>query len=557
MSSLLGRDFCDSVLQTVGPGSFGLILEDAIGLSTELLHSGCRTLSITVDRLTFSKPHSFDTVIIDLGLFGSEDVNSDLFRRLHALTRRYLVLIGQLKQPVLQSRLDQAGFMPALRKTASCGTAYTVWEHKETAGFALYSPNAFVSSQHPYFLDFSLRFFRPDDCVLIITNNIIDAPSLEANFKASIISVDSQRVFNLESSHLNTFGAIAVCEINGDNLSSLSNYLFDYLRADGRLILNLANAPCKTLLDHLLSGHERRFFVETYSGGDTLHAPSVVLARNPLLPSLVPYSHPSFSKSTSAKSTFIDFASFYENPWLYRSMVQLGERLINRDLLRQLALYVSENAPTDSADIGAALCVLGYDFRDRRELDFEPFWRQAVSSYISQNSDNPHVIRWQISLQYLKGLFSLTRGYPSRALYDFKACLDMDPFSFSALLATKIVGAAFLAGTLSVSKKNMKSAEAFYRRGIMVARQALSKVDDNAIGNPEFPTEFGFQEIAEIADMAAQCTAALHSLPFFETNPGLFWSRINLKRFGLATWALELKRENDALRATLSTRTAD
>lgn len=554
--SFLGRDFCDAVLQTVGPGSFGLVLEDASSLSIELQHSGCRVLPLSRDRLTYVKPHSFDTVIYDAGQDGSQTINIETFRRLYEITRRFLILIGQ-PRPDLSAHLDKLGFIPSLRPVTNCGTPYTAWERKPYEILGRSTTALSKPSHYENFMRFSLSFFRPDDSVLLISSHPIDALTLESNFKCDVTFLSASDRLSKWKIDSSSFGIILVCEISENELKAIADLFLKKLRADGRLILNLSSKGCRSLFDHLVQEGSSQFLVESISNHSTSHENAVVLSRNPLVLSNEPFSHPSFQKSESHVSDFIAFSKFYKNPWLYRSMVQMGERITDRDLLRNLALHVSENSAPSSADVGASLCVLGYDFRSRREFSFEPLWRNVATSYISQSSDNPHVIRWQISLQYLKGLFSLSKGYISRARHDFDLCLQQDPFRFSALLATKTVGSAFLAGTICVSRHDLASAESYYRQGIKSALAALSRIDDNAIGNPNYPTEFGFQEIAEISDMAAQCTAGLHSLPLFSKSPGLFWSRINLKRFGLATWALELKRENDKLRLALSSRLDD
>jgi hypothetical protein len=86
---------------------------------------------------------------------------------------------------------------------------------------------------------------------------------------------------------------------------------------------------------------------------------------------------------------------------------------------------------------------------------------------------------------------------------------------------------------------------------VEAGRRALHAPDENAIGNPLDPLTFGFPELAEIADMAGQCANALHQLNVFERSPGKFWRATDLRRFGMATWAINLEKELQELRARL------
>jgi hypothetical protein len=38
----------------------------------------------------------------------------------------------------------------------------------------------------------------------------------------------------------------------------------------------------------------------------------------------------------------------------------------------------------------------------------------------------------------------------------------------------------------------------------------------------------------------------------WKRDPGLFWKHVDIKRFGLASWAIELEQENQSLRNRLS-----
>jgi len=61
-----------------------------------------------------------------------------------------------------------------------------------------------------------------------------------------------------------------------------------------------------------------------------------------------------------ALKALVDFGAAYNNPYLYRSMVQMGERVGDEMKLARLAECVIEDSLPASADRGAAIAVLGY-----------------------------------------------------------------------------------------------------------------------------------------------------------------------------------------------------
>ncbi len=279
----------------------------------------------------------------------------------------------------------------------------------------------------------------------------------------------------------------------------------------------------------------------------------IVASNNPQCKSNANYVHPDFSHIPGSSGYCLtDFASYYDNPWIYRPMVQIGERIRGDKLLLSLATEVQKNSKQDSPDFGAALTVKGYQALSQNKTGEFDSLLKTIDNYCDLKSENPHTIRWQISAAFLAGRISMSWGKRSRALDYFNRVIKSDVCLFSPLLMTKVVAASFWKGViLLVDDEPIQAKEAFLT-GTKEARKALHFPDINAIGDPENPLIFGFSELAEVSDMAAQCATALRHLPVFKSNPGLFWEKINIKRFGLATWALNLTRENIALRRQIS-----
>ncbi|MCG3200613.1 MAG: Ubiquinone biosynthesis O-methyltransferase [Gammaproteobacteria bacterium] len=262
--------------------------------------------------------------------------------------------------------------------------------------------------------------------------------------------------------------------------------------------------------------------------------------------------HPQFARSHIDGEHVADFGAHYQNPWIYRSMVQMGERIADDAALADLALRVLQTMPLDSVDAGAAITVLGYHLLARRRFDQVADWRNVAEAYLACSSGNPHVLRWQISTAFAAALLARDLGLRDQARADFDRVATMDALAFSPLLMTKIIAARFWSGVARLVDGDPGGARACFHAGTEAARAALHAPDVNAIGSPEQPLGFGFQELAEVADMASQCATAMNCIDLYARSPGLFWSRVDTRRFGLASWAKYLEQENRALQAHLT-----
>ncbi|WP_426211699.1 class I SAM-dependent methyltransferase [Massilia sp. TWP1-3-3] len=265
-----------------------------------------------------------------------------------------------------------------------------------------------------------------------------------------------------------------------------------------------------------------------------------------------PYRHPEFAAAALPGAWVTQFGDYYDNPWLYRSMVQIGERVRDPGVLNDLAARVLGTLPMDSADFGAALTVLAHSLSEDPHAVLVDDVLALVDAYLAQESANPHVLRWQISSAYIAGRLAMARGERELAAGYLEGVAQADFMAFSALLATKTIAASFHLGAMALAGADPGNRAAqHFANGVASCRRALKADDTNAIGNPAAPLAFGFTELAEVADMGAQCAMALRMLPLHARFPGLFWRRVDTKRFGLLTWALSLEEENLALRRRL------
>ncbi len=268
------------------------------------------------------------------------------------------------------------------------------------------------------------------------------------------------------------------------------------------------------------------------------------------------FNHPDF---TGRETPLVaDFGAAYDNPWLYRTMVQMGERLGNEGTLARLAEYVIGNARMGSADQGAALTVFGYHVLAQRDGGAVAGLLEAIQGYAiaAGESPSPHVARWKISLSFLAGRLCELIGDREAALRWYRATSEADWQVFSPILATKAVGAAFYEARLYIAAGDHAEARAALQRGVDISLRAAACPHRDHMGDPERPLGFYLTELAEVIDMGSQCAGALSKFHLLDRDPGLFWRQVDVRRFGLATWNTDLERENRQLRTTLAQKRA-
>jgi SAM-dependent methyltransferase len=278
----------------------------------------------------------------------------------------------------------------------------------------------------------------------------------------------------------------------------------------------------------------------------------VVASANPLMGAAHrdEYDHPAFDRAS--RSAFVDFGAAYDNPYLYRSMVQMGERLGDDMKLARLAECVIEDSPVGSADRGAAIAVLGYRVLELRLPGTVPAILPLIADYVDQPLDEDtsvHVRRWQISLAFLAGRLSELIGDRAGARRWYRAAADSDWSRFSPLLATKAIAASFYEARICLADGMLEMARACFRKGVETALEAAAYPHSEQMGPADQPLSFYLQELAEVIDMGSQCANALANFSIWERDPGLFWRQVDVRRFGLASWARDLERENERLRA--------
>lgn len=562
------------LLELAGAGSFLLVIPDPDDLAIELRLLGCEVLAPT--DLARRLP---DNVVLCAG--DELEATATMLTQLAGTAMRHVVLLPGENDPQLLWFLPRAaGLRRAAAQATRDDSRCLLLERHAMAG--AFDPLFDAPALAPRLLAhaaFAATLVRPRDRVLVLAD--------DAGASAALIAATSR--CDSVAAHLDPACVAQAAANYGPRLEvrcaarSLDDVppgavdllvaldatppsveeMLRVLRPDGRAVVRTGGAEAWSadalaarsdcLLEEMLAapGDAWPHPPGEQDGDDAFLA---VISRHPLRAPAQRYEHPEFACSRG-NAPLLAFEDAYQAPWLYRPLVQMGERLRSEEALVRLALEVLETSPGNSADTGAALCVLAYQVLQRRRASHVDDILRLVEAYVgAAGHDNPHALRWRVSLSYVAALACLLAERREDAARHFESVLAFDAIAFSPLLCTKQVAAAFWLGVFALNAADVDGARACFLTGTRVASAALAQPIERAVGDPACPAAFGFAELAEVADMGAQCANAVQALHLHARAPGLFWSRVQARRFGLASWLQQLERENAALRMELQRR---
>ncbi|MFO0831365.1 MAG: methyltransferase domain-containing protein [Phycisphaerales bacterium] len=240
------------------------------------------------------------------------------------------------------------------------------------------------------------------------------------------------------------------------------------------------------------------------------------------------------------------FGRDYDNPWLVRSMVSIGQRATGR-LLFSLASRAVDQCRDGSPDQGAALCVLAYQALE--SVECESGWvleyGERVRAYDACADASPHGQRWRCSNWFVLGRLMQRLGDNGRAAGAFLACVGVHTRAFSPLLATKTVEARWWLGVLAAGAGDLPAARSHWQAGVQEAHLAAAADWRDVVGDPERPFAFGLPELSQVLDQAARCAWALGLGDAWGRVPGLAWgasaTNATAQRVSVAREAAQLR----------------
>ncbi|MCW6029177.1 hypothetical protein K4043_14275 [Stenotrophomonas sp. SRS1] len=237
---------------------------------------------------------------------------------------------------------------------------------------------------------------------------------------------------------------------------------------------------------------------------------------------------PGIAQDPSLKApNLIAFHRDYLDASVVRLIVAVGLRLESAALRRPIARKVMHEAPVDSADYGAAVCVLLYDpvaleGTGRAEL------LAAARLYIDAPAANPTVLRWQVSLAFAAASLHQAGGDLHQAAELYARVLAFDVLAFSPLLGTKTTTAAVRLGWIHFGRGELAAARQVWARGLDEARRLASQPDWSAvIGDSDAPEVFAMPEFAAVMDEAGCLASALRLTAETPLRAGLAWQWSN------------------------------
>jgi len=249
----------------------------------------------------------------------------------------------------------------------------------------------------------------------------------------------------------------------------------------------------------------------------------VVAMKDPRAGVALPYVETVHAVAVGAhRPAAVSYGDAYDNPWLRNAIVTHGIRVSDPRLLAALARTVEDHAIAGSVDEGAAICVLGYQQLSGAEVTADETAEivARIEGWLAAAGSTTHHFRWRVSLEFLAGLISLRAGRRDVALHWFERCAGRSALIFSPLLATKTVEAAFMAGFVHASSRNLVAARHWWSQGLRNASEACAADWREVIGDPDRPFAFGLRELGQVVDQAARCAAGLNALANWDSAPG-------------------------------------
>lgn len=210
----------------------------------------------------------------------------------------------------------------------------------------------------------------------------------------------------------------------------------------------------------------------------------------------------------------INFSKHYQYPYLIQALVNVNSRLQDKKSLENLTHVTLKKTKANTADFGAALCVLAYiKISQNTPQEIENIHKQ-ISDYIKENKEtkNPHIHRWIISLSYVNAiLYSAQNDYSNSMIWHDKTS-NYNFEKFSPLIGTKIVDSCYKLGIYNYSHNNFDNSKKYWKKAINIAEKACQTPWKSITGELDSPLDFSLKELNIIIQIASKCLSGLSCL---------------------------------------------
>ena len=258
-----------------------------------------------------------------------------------------------------------------------------------------------------------------------------------------------------------------------------------------------------------------------------------------------------FSPAEAAASgSTLSIARDYDNPWLFRALITIGFRVEPADVRERLSILALNESRYDSADRGALLCVAGYAGLMSQDGRLATWLIDAMDDYLAITSAaNPTVLRWQVSIGYMRALIALSEKDRATAAAAFEKVLKAPILQYSAALLTKAAQAAFRLGCMKHAEGDDEAAVAIWTESYRSISHAISRFlsDTHAVAAP-----FVMYETGETLSLLGRISAALSMIDEAVWRPAPFSAETSRDSGAQIQALLDAARQEDAGRRWLS-----
>ncbi len=234
----------------------------------------------------------------------------------------------------------------------------------------------------------------------------------------------------------------------------------------------------------------------------------------------------------SFERDYYDIDNFY-------NLIQIGTRFSDKEkLVKECWKKLNElykNNLCGTPDFGGLLCVLMYNTPD---IDLNVFSTELNIYLENMDKNNPHCIRWAISLTYKLGELEYDGGHFSQARDNFIRCISYDFKLFNSLIVSKQMMACEKLARIYLNS-GKSGAEEVLEKGLELYKDAMSYNLDKTIGKDGCYIYFGCVEMAELCDMASQLVKFLQNIDIYGTPK--FEEEFENKRWGLYKYCASLE----------------
>lgn len=197
------------------------------------------------------------------------------------------------------------------------------------------------------------------------------------------------------------------------------------------------------------------------------------------------------------------FKRDYKNVDIFYSCIEPSQRISNKEkLLTECYKVTNNNFYKTSPDFGGCLCVIGYNDENVNLKYFE----NKVKEYIQTcDKNNPHNLRWCISLSYLLGELKNDIKW-------YYECISYDWRLFNTLILTKNLSARYKIAQYEIKKRNETKAYSILTEGVELYKEGLRLNQDKTIGKNGTYIVFSLMEISDLSKIALSLVDLLNNM---------------------------------------------